>query len=123
MKQKSHVEMRMQLLSLGDRMGFPRLAYRQRRGLDGSGNPTFKGLRLRAGEEAWTAFAQRARLPEIASALRNAQILASYYYEPVAPGLEVNLVPEPVDEKRQRQLDNLAKARAARKAKRQEATA
>lgn len=101
MKQKSHVAMRMEFLEYGDRLGFPKMPY-------------LPGKRVNAGEDAWTTFAKKAPLGYLAPALRGAKIRADYLGE---------TVPVEVDDKRQRVLDNLAKARAARAAKRAEGVA
>ena len=110
----------MQFLEAGDKLGFPRLGY----------GP---GRRVAMGEGAWTAFASSAPLRNLAPALRNAHILAGYITESVAAlahgeSIPLTETPERVEAellyqsgRRQKLLDNLAKARAAKAAKKEAA--
>lgn len=99
MKTRTQVEMRMEFLELGERLGFPRIGF----------GP---GRRVRPGEESWTAFASKARLQQIAPALRNARILAGYYV--TAESMKPKATPDEVMAKRRAGLE---KARLARSAK------
>lgn len=107
-KSKNQIALRMEFLELGEKLGYPRVAYAY-------GKP-----KIKAGEVAWTAFASGAPMTRLAPAIRNAHILAGSLDRIPNPPVE----PPPTSELtlRQKRVLALAKARAAKAKKAQEVT-
>lgn len=117
----SHLSLRMEFLAVGEELGWPRIPLRSRKVVP-------------AGQGAWESFA-RANIRLLAPALRAAKVRRDNLRgEKDAPLARVVLYgqrlrygePPPeeivsvtIDPRRQRMLDNLAKARAARAAKKE----
>lgn len=100
---QSGLALRLELLALGEKLGWRRLPFRN------APNLPPRGKAIKAGEDFWNRFAARASITEIAPALRNAKVIATT----VEPEVPI------VDERRARLAANLVKAREARKAKRE----
>lgn len=103
MMRKSYMPQRLELLQVGEEMGWPRMGW-------------MSGKAIREGERYWEAFAGSANHSMLNSALRRAKFRKEYF----AWAAEQVAKPIIPDDRKERMRANLEKARAIRAAKKAE---
>lgn len=112
MRNKIQVNLRLELLESGEKLGYPRLGY------------AFNRV-IRAGEASWTAFANRAALKDVAPALRTVHVLGAQGLEPPVEGSHASVMAQDAEALRKLQIqrarqEGAAKAREIRAKKKAE---